>query len=664
MKDILQTICEELGKTFEVPLVSFALVNSNRTHLTVFAEYNAIDLPTTLGTVFSISTTPILQSILKTHSALVVADAQNDLRLFALKEDLIRRKTVSIFIVPVIVNGRVIGILMLNATQNRSFTPEDIGLVEQISQAAGQALANARLYSQLQQELSQRKRIEFELQVQRDFALQVMNTMGQGLAVTTISGKFEYANPALANLLGRMSEDLAGLTLFDVTLKNDHDAVRKSQEESAAGRTDIYECRLLRADGSIVYAMITAAPRWQNDKLTGTISVVTDLTERRESLQALKRSEESIRTLYNIASSQQLEFSDRVHALLEMGCQHFGLPTGILSHITGERYNAIAVYSEENSIQPGQVLALRETYCYDTIRAGKPISFEHARKSKWRQHGAYKATKIEAYLGAPVVVDGQIYGTLNFSSLAHYPRQFQSSDEEFLRLMAQWIGGEIEREDNTHQLKSYADEIAHKNQALAVAHEQALEASRMKSEFLANMSHEIRTPMNAIIGMSELLLDSHLNDEQREFATIIRDSSQSLLTLINDILDFSKIEAGKLIFENVDFEPLQTVEGAAELFATKAQQKGLSLMTFVDPAIPVQVQGDPSRLRQVLVNLIGNAVKFTDQGQVVVRASLESKDPQGVVLRFSVKDSGIGLSEIRPSAFVHPFYPGGWIDDP
>jgi PAS domain S-box-containing protein len=655
LKDILQTICEELGKTFDTPQVAFALMNANRTHLTVFAEYNSFELPTMLGAVISISSTPVLQSILKTHSSLVVTDAQNDPRLASLREELIQRGTVSILIVPVIVNGRMIGGLILNAIQTRSFTLDEIDLVEQIAQAAGQALANARLYSQLQQELSQRKRIETELQVQRDFALQVMNTMGQGLAVTTISSKFEYANPALANMLGRMPEDLVGLTLFDVTLKNDHDALRKSQDECAAGRTDIYESRLLRSDGSIIYAMITAAPRWQNEKLTGTISVVTDLTERRQSLQALKRSEESIRTLYHIASSQQLEFSDRVQALLVMGCQHFGLPTGILSRITGERYEAIAVHSNEDSIQAGQVLALRETYCYDTIRAGGPVHFEHAGKSDWRQHAGYKTLKIEAYLGTPVIVDGQIYGTLNFSSLTPYPRPFQTSDKEFLRLMAQWIGGEIEREDNTRQLKSYADEIAHKNQALAVAHEQALEASRMKSEFLANMSHEIRTPMNAIIGMSELLLDSHLNEEQREFATIIRDSSQSLLTLINDILDFSKIEAGKLIFENVDFEPLQTVEGAAELFATKAQQKGLSLMTFVDPAIPVQVQGDPSRLRQVLVNLIGNAVKFTDQGQVVVRASLESKDGQGVILRFSVQDSGIGLSEASSQRLFTPF---------
>ncbi len=192
-------------------------------------------------------------------------------------------------------------------------------------------------------------------------------------------------------------------------------------------------------------------------------------------------------------------------------------------------------------------------------------------------------------------------------------------------------------------------------EAIRLAHDRAVEAADVKAQFLATMSHEIRTPINAVVGMSELLLQTPLSDEAREYAATVRDSAESLLAVVNDILDFSKIEAGRMELEALPFAPLDAVENAADILAAAARKKGLSLATHVAADVPRQVIGDADRLRQVLLNLIGNAVKFTAQGSVAVRASVEASDDERTVLRFAISDTGPGIAAELAERLFEPF---------
>ena len=477
-------------------------------------------------------------------------------------------------------------------------------------------------------DITERKRAEIE----RDRLIRAIEQSGETIVITDAKGDILYANPAFEKTTGYLREEAMGKN--PRVLKSglhDESFYRHMWETLLAGNAWEGEIVNRRKDGSLFTEQATLSPvRNPQGSIVHFVAVKRDVTERKKTEARLQASEEQFRMIADNTSDGLLVLDyeggrPRTSYASPSYLRMMGSKGDSL--MTAESDSIVArIHPEDRSATLGHIAeALKERqnslrYFYRAMHAdGHYI---------WREDHVRFMYDMNGALSRALIIARDI-----------------TEHHESLMALAE---SKIEIEKTNLALES----------ALERANQMAVEAemaSIAKSEFLANMSHEIRTPMNGVIGMAGLLLDTNLDADQRRFAETVLGSAESLLRVINDILDFSKIEAGKIELEKLDFDLSRILDDFAATLALRAQEKGLELVCWAKPEVPVSLRGDPGRLRQILTNLAGNAVKFTHHGEVTVAASLEQSDSNSALLRFSVADTGIGIPKNKIDLLFNKF---------
>jgi two-component system sensor histidine kinase/response regulator len=440
----------------------------------------------------------------------------------------------------------------------------------------------------------ERGRAEDAVRLERDLLTTLMDTIPDSIYFKDSDGRFIRINRAMADRFGlREPAGAVGKTDFDFfTEEHASQACADERAVIESGQPVIgKDEKETWGSGQVTWVSTTKMPfRDRDGRIVGTFGLSRDITAAKRAQEALRQGEERFRSL--IEATVAIVWTTPASG--EFEAEQPGW-----SAFTGQTFDELKGIGWLDAVHPADRQRTARVWS-EAVRARSIYQVEHRLR---RHDGEYRHMLVRA---VPLLGKGGV--------------------------IREWIG-----------VHTDVDAEKQAEAAMREAKEAAEAATRTKSEFLANMSHEIRTPLNGIIGMAELALDTELTPEQRDYLGMVKVSADHLLTVINDILDFSKIEAGRLDLERVDFDLRETLDDTVATLALRAHKKGLELADDLAAGVPDALNGDPHRLRQVVVNLLGNAIKFTEQGEVVLRVEVHSRTEREVCLHFAVSDTGIGI---------------------